>query len=82
MNNPCKICGAKTTASFNINFKAVPICEHCATTIFVQQALWYTKTNNLRDHMYNLKDKLDNDDRFDWYGDMKHFIDEYLNDIK
>lgn len=47
-NNPnmkkCKVCGDKTNNVFNINFKAIPICENCATTIFLQQANWYVKT--------------------------------------
>lgn len=37
----CKICAAKTTSVFNINFKAVSICESCASLIFIQQAKWY-----------------------------------------
>jgi hypothetical protein len=37
----CKVCGAKTKVVFNINFKATPICEGCATSIFLQQAKWY-----------------------------------------
>jgi len=39
--NNCKVCGAKTTVVFNINFKAVPICDDCARTIFFQQATYY-----------------------------------------
>lgn len=37
----CKVCGDKTECHFNINFKATPICEGCATSIFLQQAKWY-----------------------------------------
>jgi hypothetical protein len=39
----CKVCGAKTKVVFNINFKATPICEDCATSIFLQQAKWYAE---------------------------------------
>lgn len=39
----CKICHTATSNVFNIDFKAVPICEDCATTIFIQQAIFYTK---------------------------------------
>ncbi len=43
----CKICERETNAVFNINFKAVPVCEACASFIFIQQAQWYVtpKTN-------------------------------------
>lgn len=37
----CKVCGGKTDVVFNIDFKATPICEDCATAIFIQQASWY-----------------------------------------
>lgn len=40
----CKVCGKKTEVVFNINFKATPICESCATSIFLQQSQWYAKT--------------------------------------
>jgi len=39
----CKICGNKTEVVFNIDFNAVPICEDCATAIFIQQAKWYAE---------------------------------------
>lgn len=39
----CKLCGTQTENRFNIDFKAVPVCEGCATTIFLQQAQWYAK---------------------------------------
>lgn len=39
----CKICDTPTKSVFNINFKAVHICESCAVKIFLQQAIWYTK---------------------------------------
>lgn len=41
--NRCKVCDNETESVFNINFKAVPICESCATKIFIQQAMWYVK---------------------------------------
>lgn len=40
---PCKVCGDKTENVFNIDLKAVPVCECCATAIFLQQANWYVK---------------------------------------
>lgn len=39
----CKVCGAKTEVKFNIEFNATPICERCATAIFLQQARWYAQ---------------------------------------
>jgi len=39
----CKICKKETEIVFNIGFKAVPICENCAKTIFIQQANWYAQ---------------------------------------
>lgn len=39
----CKVCRTPTEVVFNIDFKAVPICEGCATRIFMQQAKWYTE---------------------------------------
>jgi len=39
----CKICEEKTEVVFNIGFKVIPICEKCATDIFIQQAIWYTR---------------------------------------
>ena len=41
----CKVCGDKTPVKFNIDLKAVPICEYCATKIFLQQAVAYTIKN-------------------------------------
>ena len=41
----CKVCGNSTEIVFNINFKAVHICESCATSITAQQVIWYTKEN-------------------------------------
>lgn len=37
----CKVCGEPTNVIFNINLRALPICEDCATNIFLQQASWY-----------------------------------------
>ena len=39
----CKICSSPTTSVFNIDFKAVHVCEDCARAIFIQQAVWYTQ---------------------------------------
>lgn len=41
----CKVCGSLTNSIFNIDFKAVPVCEECARRIFLQQAQWYTEQN-------------------------------------
>ena len=51
----CKICGDKTTTVFGIRFKAVPVCESCATSIFLQQAKWYTepKTSDTKKQKIN-----------------------------
>ena len=39
----CRVCKDNTEVVFNIGFKATPICESCATAIFIQQATWYTQ---------------------------------------
>jgi len=39
----CKVCGEKTDVIFNIDFIKTPICEECATAIFLQQAKWYAE---------------------------------------
>lgn len=39
----CKICDTQTNTGFNINFELVPICESCATAIFLQQAQYYAQ---------------------------------------
>lgn len=39
----CKLCGDKTQSVFNIDFKAVPICEPCAEAVYLQQATWYVQ---------------------------------------
>lgn len=46
----CKVCGVDTEVIFNINFKATPICEDCATSIFLQQARYYSENRSI----YNL----------------------------
>lgn len=43
---PCKVCNTKTRVVFNIDFKAVPICEGCACSIFLQQANWFVQQQN------------------------------------
>ena len=42
----CKICKNETNVIFNIDFKAIHICESCASAIFLQQANWYVKNKN------------------------------------
>ena len=39
----CKICSTQTQVLFNIKSKVVPICQDCATDIFLEQAVWYSK---------------------------------------
>lgn len=34
----CKLCAEPTETLFNIKLKAVPVCQRCATQIFLQQA--------------------------------------------
>lgn len=51
----CKVCGEKTEVIFNINFKATPICESCATSIFLQQAQQYGKTKGKNKKKMKLK---------------------------
>ena len=55
--NKCKICNSKTDNIFNIDFKATPICESCATSIFAQQAMWYVRSHKTKD---NENAKMDN----------------------
>jgi len=43
----CKLCEEETEVVFNINFKATPICESCASRIFLQQAQWYTQQKEI-----------------------------------
>jgi DNA-directed RNA polymerase subunit RPC12/RpoP len=53
----CKICKAPTEASFNLNFDLVPICEYCASKIFLQQAQWYVKEGEVNKARQRVKDK-------------------------
>ena len=39
----CKVCNMPTRVLFNIDSKVVPICQECATAIFLEQAVWYSK---------------------------------------
>jgi protein-arginine kinase activator protein McsA len=50
----CKVCGNKTEVVFNIDFKAKPICEGCATAIFLQQAKWYAETQGQKLPIHNV----------------------------
>lgn len=50
----CKVCGVKTEVVFNIDFKETPICEGCATTIFLQQAKWYAETQGQKLPIHNV----------------------------
>ncbi len=36
----CKICSTPTPNVFNIELKAVPVCESCANNIMMQQYKW------------------------------------------
>jgi len=49
MKSKCKICKRKTENIFNIKFKATPICEECATAIFLQQTNWYIRKEMFKD---------------------------------
>lgn len=49
----CKVCGKKTDIVFNISFKAVAICENCASSIFLQQARYYTEINRQKNNDIN-----------------------------
>lgn len=46
----CKLCGEKTDVCFNVSLKLVPICESCASTITLQQVVWYRDQH--RDHYF------------------------------
>lgn len=39
----CRLCGVKTKNGFNIDFKLVPICEKCANSVMLQQAVALTQ---------------------------------------
>ena len=53
----CKVCGDKTEVVFNIDFKATPICEGCASAIFLQQAKWYAETQGQKLPIHNVISK-------------------------
>lgn len=44
MEEKCKICGKKTKQVFNIELKAIKICEDCERSI-VKQSIVYTYSN-------------------------------------
>ena len=46
----CKICGTETKVQFTIKSKLVPVCEKCATAIFLQQSKFYASGKSI----YNL----------------------------
>ena len=50
----CKVCGKKSDIVFNISFKAVTICENCASSIFLQQAKYYTEINHQKNNNIDL----------------------------
>jgi hypothetical protein len=39
----CRVCSEPTNNTFNISYSPARICEHCAQSIFIQQAEWYIK---------------------------------------
>lgn len=43
IENKCEICKSDTEVIFNIGFTPVSVCESCATSIFLQQAVYYSK---------------------------------------
>lgn len=44
----CRVCGKiETPLKFNINLKIVPICQRCATAIFLQEARWLVTVKKL-----------------------------------
>jgi hypothetical protein len=51
----CKVCKCKTKVVFNINFKAIYICEDCASSIFIQQAKWYIEQQLKQTKKYEIK---------------------------
>lgn len=42
----CKVCGDKTNVVVNIKLKAIPVCNSCCSSIFIQQARWYIDNEN------------------------------------
>ena len=49
----CKLCGEETKVGFNIDFELVPICEACASSIFLQQASWYVRQTPNKTNKYS-----------------------------
>lgn len=45
----CKICNTETEVQFNIKKKLVPVCEKCATFIFLQQSKFYAANRSIFD---------------------------------
>lgn len=45
----CKVCEQETEVNFNINSELTPICEDCATAIFLQQAKFYAYGKSIFD---------------------------------
>lgn len=43
----CKVCGDDTEVGFNIKFTLTPVCEECATAIFIQQASSYAHNRTI-----------------------------------
>lgn len=52
----CKLCKEETKSIYNINLKAVSICEDCGRSIFIQQAVWYTQQEYIPIGTQKLKD--------------------------
>lgn len=53
----CRLCGEPTNVVFNIALDATPICEDCARGIFLQQAIWYIKEQDVNKARQRVKDK-------------------------
>lgn len=43
----CKVCDSETEVVFNVRQTAVPICQACASSIFVQQAMLYSRGGSI-----------------------------------
>lgn len=43
----CKICSSDTEVQFNIKKKLVPVCDDCATEIFLQQSKFYAASKSI-----------------------------------
>ena len=74
----CKVCGEKTDVNFNIDLKKTPICEECATAIFLQQANWYAeqqrKKIKTQDVISQAKHPLHNRQKFNRRGNCGEFL--------